>query len=256
MLFTAFPFSRSIPATLGLLCAFLAASPASRAAEGPTPFPDPKDESAWPGQGPIRVFPWMVDNRAYFWTRRNTDQGAVVFVGDSLTGNWKLSDMKAALPDLVTANRGMGGDVSRGVLFRLKEDVLDLNPQALVLLIGTNDLSARASTQVVADNISLILEQAREFNKDLPIVLCLLPPRAAENAPIKATELTDLNARLSALGENYKNLVVLDLYTALATTDGTPDPQYFKKDLLHLDAPGYQKWAEILKPVLGGLGVK
>jgi lysophospholipase L1-like esterase len=256
MLTTAFRFTRLSWTTLGLCGAFLAAVPVARAADGPTPFPDAKDESAWPGHGPIRVFPWMVDNRAYFWTRRGSDQGAIVFVGDSLTGNWKLSDMKAALPDLVVANRGIGGDVSRGVLFRLKEDVLDLNPRALVLLIGTNDLSARADPQVVAENISLILEQAREFNQDLPLILCLLPPRAADNAPIKASELTDLNERLTALAEKFRNLAVLDLYSALSTTDGTPDPRFFKEDLLHLDAAGYEKWAEILKPALVSAGVK
>jgi len=36
-----------------------------------------------------------------------------------------------------TANRGISGDVTRGVLYRMKEDVLDLNPKAVVLLIGT-----------------------------------------------------------------------------------------------------------------------
>lgn len=248
--------SRSLLATLEIFWVCTASVTGLRAADGPTPFPDPKDESAWPGSGPIRVFPWMVDNRVYFWSRRGPDQGAVVFVGDSLTGNWKLSDMKAALPEYAVANRGIGGDVSRGVLFRLKEDVLDLNPQAVVLLIGTNDLSARASTSGIADNVGLVLGQIHEFNKDLPVVLCLLPPRAAEKAPVKMSELADLNARLAALADGKANVAVLDLYAAFATSDGAPDPQYFKSDLLHLGEGGYRKWAEIIKPVLSGLGVK
>ena len=65
------------------------ATPPLFAADGPTPYPDAKNEAAWPGRGPIRVHPWMVDNRKYFRTQREKDQGAVVFVGDSLTGNWK-----------------------------------------------------------------------------------------------------------------------------------------------------------------------
>jgi len=243
--------SRSFFAALVLLTA----APVFSRADGPTPFPDAKDESAWPGKGPVRVFPWMVENRNYFWTRRTTDQGAIVFIGDSLTGNWKLGDMKAALSGFHVANRGIGGDGTRGVLFRLKEDALDLNPQALVLLIGTNDLSAKASVQVVADNVTLIIDQAREFNKDLPIVLCLLPPRASEAAPIDPQKLTELNARLTALGENHQKLVVLDLFSAMATPEGAPDPKYFGKDLLHLGAGGYQKWAELLKPAFEKLGV-
>ena len=61
---------------------------------GPTPFPDPHDETAWKGTGPIRVMAWMTDNRNYFWTQRDAKQGAVVFVGDSLIGNWDLAKVK------------------------------------------------------------------------------------------------------------------------------------------------------------------
>jgi lysophospholipase L1-like esterase len=240
---------------LAALICLTAAPVLSARADGPTPFPDVKDEAAWPGKGPIRVFPWMVENRNYFWTRRTNDQGAIVFVGDSLTGNWKLGDMKTALPGFHMANRGIGGDGTRGVLFRLKEDVLDLNPQAMVLLIGTNDLSAKAPVQVIADNVALIIDQAREFNKDLPIILCLVPPRASEAAPIDPAKLTELNARLTALGENYQKLVVLDLFSALATPEGAPDPKFFGKDLLHLASGGYQKWGELLKPTFEKLGL-
>jgi Lysophospholipase L1 and related esterases len=243
------------PRLLAAVLVLLTAAPVLSRADGPTPYPDPKDDAAWPGKGPIRVFPWMTDNRNYYWNRRANDQGTIVFVGDSLTGNWKLGDMKAALSGYHVSNRGIGGDVTRGVLFRLKEDVLDLNPQAMVLLIGTNDLSAKSPPQVIADNIALIIEQAREFKNDLPIVLCLLPPRASDAAPIDPEKLTELNARLTALGENRENLVVLDLYSALATPEGNPDPQYFGKDQLHLASGGYKKWAEILKPAFEKLGL-
>lgn len=70
---------------------------------GPTP------SDRWP----IRVFGWMVDNRKWFWTQREKDQGAAMFVGDSLAGNWKGEEMAKAFPKLKVANRGIGGDVSR-----------------------------------------------------------------------------------------------------------------------------------------------
>jgi len=120
-----------------LLAAVCFAATPIHAADGPTPFPDAKDEAAWPGQGPIRVFGWMVDNRKAFWTHRDRDQGAVVFVGDSLIGGWKVERMVADFPGLKVANRGIGGDVSRGLLFRFREDVLDLKPRAIVMCIGS-----------------------------------------------------------------------------------------------------------------------
>ena len=83
----------------------------------------------------------------------------------------------------------------------------------------------------------------------------MLPPRSSEAAPIDPQKLTDLNARLTAIGENHQKLVVLDLFAALSTPEGNPDPKYFGKDLLHLGSAGYQKWAEILKPAFEKLGV-
>src|SRR5450432_4105364 len=124
--------------------AVLLAGSGATAADGPTPYPDPKNESAWPGQGPIRNFPYMIGERTAFWKRRQMDQGAVVFVGDSLIGNWGTLAAGTAFPSLKVSNRGVGGDTSRGILFRFQEDALDLHPRALVLCAGANDLSAHA----------------------------------------------------------------------------------------------------------------
>ena len=62
---------------------------ATASTDGPTPYPDPKNEAAWLGRGPIRSFGFMVGERRAFWANRQKDQAAVVFVGDSLTGGWK-----------------------------------------------------------------------------------------------------------------------------------------------------------------------
>jgi hypothetical protein len=59
------------------------------AVDGPTPYPDPRNEALWPGKGPIRSFGFQVGERQAHWKNRQRDQGAIVFVGDSLTGGWK-----------------------------------------------------------------------------------------------------------------------------------------------------------------------
>jgi lysophospholipase L1-like esterase len=239
---------------LTTILAVLSLAAPLRAADGPTPYPDAKNEAAWPGKGPIRVHGWMVDNRKYFWAQREKDQGAVVFVGDSLTGNWKA--LAKAFPNLKVANRGIGGDVSRGVLFRFSEDVLDLKPRALVLLIGTNDLSSHGNPADAEANIAAILAQAQEQNPALPIVLCQIPPRDSAVAPMKPGAFADLNARIAKLGAGKQNLIVLDLFNPLADSDGKPRAEFFAADHLHLAEPGYQKWAEVLRPALEKLGVK
>ena len=80
----------------------------------------------------------------------------MVFLGDSITQGWG-GGLGAAFPGMKVANRGISGDTTRGVLIRLKEDVLALHPAAVVLLIGTNDLEEGATPDVVVGNLRLML---------------------------------------------------------------------------------------------------
>jgi len=233
---------------LAVLLFFAAASPISRAlADGPTPFPDPQDTNAWPGQGPIRVFPYMDDNRKGFWASRANAQGAVVFAGDSLIAGYNV---RAAFPDLPVVNRGIGGDVTRGLLFRFKEDVVDLNPQAVVLCIGTNDLSCHANPGVALSNITEMISQLTEANPKQPIVLISLPPRDVVDAPLKEGALQKFNDGLRELAEGKENIAVVDVFTPLADDAGKPKPELFDARKIHPNADGYAKWTELIKPAL------
>ncbi|MGB8353199.1 MAG: GDSL-type esterase/lipase family protein [Chthoniobacteraceae bacterium] len=218
---------------------------------GPTPFPA-KDSPLWQGKGVIRVFPWMVDNRNYFWTKRAEAQNAVVFVGDSLTGNW--GDVAKMFQKMHVANRGIGGDVSRGVLFRFKEDVLDLHPKAIVILIGSNDLSAKEAPSDAISNITDILALAEKGAPSAPIILCTIPPRDSKEAPIDVSQLKELNDDITKLAQGKKNVTLLDLFPLFVLPDGSsPDPQYFRPDKLHFGPVGYAKWHDALEPIFTNL---
>src|SRR6516225_4067028 len=110
-------------------------------------FEIPDTDDGLPGQGPIRRYDWFrklwSERRTKWAARIETDRHAVVMLGDSITQGWG-DDFTGWFPGMKIANRGISGDTSRGVLIRLKEDVLDLQPQAIVLLIGTNDLDEKA----------------------------------------------------------------------------------------------------------------
>lgn len=223
---------------------------------GPTPYPDQKDEAAWPGKGPIRSFGWMVDNRTYFWTQREKDQGAVVLVGDSLTAGWKAPVLAQAFPGLKIANRGVGGDTSRGVLFRFKEDVLDLKPRGIMLLVGGNDLSAHGDPKFAAENMVAMLDMVQAHDPNLPVILAQGPPSGDPKAPQKPGARIDLNARIAKVAEDRKNVILVDLFTPVANAEGKPIPEYFAADLVHISPAGYQKWLETLVPVFDKLGLK
>lgn len=194
----------------------------------------------------------MEDNRKAFWKKRETDQGAVVFVGSSMIGNWKA--LAKDFPELKVANRGIGGDVSRGLLFRFKEDVLDLHPRAVVLAIGSNDLSAHADPALIAENIEAIIDQARSFDPELSILLCPVAPRDGASAPVRPGAREDLNARILALGQK-KRIAVLDLQAPFTDAEGNLRPEYYNADRIHFSPEGYQKLAEVMRPALAKMGL-
>lgn len=245
----------TVPKSLLSVLFFLAAAPCGSWAQsdGPTPYPDAKDPGAWPGQGPIRVYSYMEDNRKSFWPLRAQAQGSVVFAGDSLVAGYKVRE---AFPQLQVANRGVGGDVSRGLLFRLKEDVVDLNPQAVVLCIGTNDLSCHSNPALAVANIGEMIFQLREANPKVPIVLLLVPPRDVPDAPIKEGALQELNDGIRQLATGKENIEVVDVYTPMADDAGKPKPELFDAKKIHPNAEGYVKWTELITPAFEKLGVK
>jgi lysophospholipase L1-like esterase len=217
------------------------------AADGPVPYPDPKDEAAWPGKGPIRAFGYMAGERQAFWRNRQRDQGAVAFVGDSLTGGWK--NLAKDFPKLKTANRGIGGDVSRGALFRFEADVLDLNPKAVVIEIGNNDLTAFGAPADMLSNLAAMVAMAEKARPEMPVVLCSIPPSANPKAPVKPEARQAMNEGIRKIASEHRNTHFCDLFPALANADGSPKPEYFTDDLLHPNDAGHTKWAELLTPI-------
>lgn len=244
-----------IAALAGALAVFFAVhaigAPDATTRSGPTPYPARAED--WPGKGVVRVFGWMKDNRNFFWTERARKRGAVVFAGDSLTGNWKT--LGADFSGTLVANRGIGGDVSRGLLFRFEEDVLELHPKAVVLLIGINDLTARQPANATLHNIRSMLALRDARQPQVPVFLCTVPPSANPKAPVEEQQRRSLNQGLREIARDTKLVTLVDLYAATASEQGAPEARYFDEDLLHLSAAGRARWKEVLQPALQRAGV-
>jgi lysophospholipase L1-like esterase len=151
------------------------------------------------------------------------------------------------------ANRGIGGDTTRGVLYRLKADVLDLKPEAVVLLIGTNDIGLGGDPDEIADNIRQILLALKSSNPDMPVIMCKVMPRADRDLH-PAEKIKKLNAMVETFAKNEPKFTECDTWSIYADENGNCKKEEFP-DLLHPNATGYARWAAALKPIFAKLNL-
>lgn len=174
-------------------------------------------------------------------------KGGIVFVGDSLTQEYNVQDY---FPNQNVYNRGIGGDTTEGLLTRLKVSVYDLEPKAVFLLIGTNDLALLETTNnKVIDNIQKIVDTIyKELPKTKIYIQSLYPinPYLDKNTVGKRTnkDIEYINEKL----KNMKQITFIPMYDKLVL-DGVLNAKYSVEGL-HINATGYALITEVLKPYI------
>lgn len=90
-----------------------------------------------------------------------TNEQRVVFFGDSITEAWPLAKY---FPGKPYVNRGIGGQTTSQLLVRFRQDVVSLQPAAVVILAGTNDIAGNTGPMSLDDiqaNYATMAELAR-----------------------------------------------------------------------------------------------
>lgn len=232
------------------------AAQATAVASAQVSFEIPATDDGLPGAGPIRRYDWfkgLWQSRRSAWAKRvEQDQGAIVFLGDSITQGWG-DHFQSFFPGVKVANRGISGDTTRGVLIRMKEDVLAVNPKGVVLLIGTNDLEEWGSPEIAAGNMKLILTALKEHNPKMPIILCKVMPSSTSMRRPKA-QIDKMNQLYFDLVKDFPQVTVLDTWALFADPKGDAKEDEFP-DLLHPNAIGYAKWEKALRPLMESTGM-
>jgi lysophospholipase L1-like esterase len=88
-------------------------------------------------------------------------ENRVVFFGDSITDMWRLDESFPAKPYI---NRGISGQTTPQMLVRFRQDVIDLQPKAVIILAGTNDIAGNTGPMRIEDiekNYASMAELAR-----------------------------------------------------------------------------------------------
>ena len=166
----------------------------------------------------------------------------VVFMGDSITDNWGRHYGKF-FPGKPYINRGISGQTTPQMLIRFRPEVIDLKPQVVIILAGTNDIAGNTgptTLETIEQNLMSMAELAKLHN--IRVVLASLLPVCDYIKPQTNRRPPEKIVALNAWMKDYaqKNgLVYLDYYSAMLD-----DKQMFKQDLtydgLHPNDAGYE----------------
>jgi lysophospholipase L1-like esterase len=106
--------------------------------------------------------------------RQPAVSGRVVFIGDSITDGWRLEE---SFPGKPYVNRGISGQTTAQMLVRFYPDVLALEPAAVVVFAGTNDIARNNGPQtfeMIQQNIMAMTELAQ--GNGVKVVLAAVMP--------------------------------------------------------------------------------
>lgn len=186
----------------------------------------------------------------------------VYFEGDSITRRWGATDYPDYLANWTSnffgwnaADFGWGADRIQNILWRLENGELDgVNPKVIVLLAGTNNVGGRVSPQgddARVDDVTKGLEAVvRLMQAKAPhatIILTAIFPRNDNMAAVPT--INKINANLAKLADG-KRVRFLNINDKLADAEGKLFEGMMNNDKLHPALPGYQVWADALKPIL------
>lgn len=162
--------------------------------------------------------------------------GDTVFLGDSITegGSWH-----ELFPESNVRNRGIGGDVTSGVLARL-EQVTKGRPAQVFLLIGTNDLAFGVSQDTIVRNIVEIIEEVHRASPQTEVFVQSVLPRdeTYQQAVLSLNQALEVGVAERA---TWVNLYPLFLDEAGISIDDS-----FSNDELHLHGAGYLRWRDAI----------
>ena len=170
-----------------------------------------------------------------------------VFMGNSITEQWAEFD-----PEFFQKNnfvgRGISGQTTAEMLVRFRQDVIGLNPRAVVIMSGTNDVALNngyiAPENIVGNIISMC--ELAEAN-GIKVLLCSIPPCAGfrwrkEVQP--AETIRQLNKMIKEYAEANK-IAYVDYHSALTTAEGGL-PEKWSKDGCHVNLECYRTIMEPL----------
>jgi acyl-CoA thioesterase-1 len=175
----------------------------------------------------------------------------VVFYGNSITDAWaKYFD--AMFPGKPFVGRGISGQTTPQMLVRFRQDVIALQPAAVVILAGTNDIAGNtgpSTIEMIEDNLASMAELAKA--NGIRVVLSSVLP--VWDYPWKpglepAPKIIALNKWIKDYAREH-GAVYLDYHSAMADARGGMRSE-LASDGVHPNEAGYRIMAPLAEQAI------
>jgi len=179
----------------------------------------------------------------------------VVFIGDSITAHWSLVPSGFFRGENFV-NRGLDGQITGQMLLRFQQDVLGLDPAAVVILGGVNEIHwgpREDRLEIIESNIKAMAELA-QFNHVSVIISSLTPLARNQGGAEAKLRILALNQWLRQYSNNH-NCIYLDYFSRMTLADGSTREEFFG-DGTHPNDAGYKVMAKEAQAALAKINQK
>tara|TARA_B100000959_G_C14774739_1_gene539011 strand:- start:205 stop:864 length:660 start_codon:yes stop_codon:yes gene_type:complete len=180
------------------------------------------------------------------------DPNKIVLMGDSITSSWSGYSPEFFLNNPYLINKGVSGETTPQMLNRFEADVLNLAPEAVIILAGINDIAQNTGYISVSETFANIINMAEIANShDITPVLCSVLPayKIAWRPEIMSADLVvELNDKL----KNYcteNNTIYVDYFSSMVGEKKELRPE-LTYDGIHPDKNGYTIMEGVLLDLL------
>ena len=176
----------------------------------------------------------------------------IVFMGNSITEGWSrhspsFFEVKPYI------NRGISGQTTPQMLLRFRADVINLEPEVVVILAGTNDIAGNtgpSSLEMIMDNLISMAELAKA--NDIKVILCSILPaydypwRPGLNPDKKIPSLNEMIKTYAG----HNGFIYLDYFSSMVDDKNGMKDEY-TNDGVHPNEAGYRVMEPLVEKAIG-----
>jgi lysophospholipase L1-like esterase len=202
-----------------------------------------------PQQPPATAGAWQdaIDRFAAADRLKTPPAGAVLFIGSSSIRLWsRLESGFREAP--IVIKRGFGGARLTDCVRFMDRLVVQYRPRQVLLYAGDNDLAEGSTPREILERVEAFTEGVQRRLPQTQIAFIAIKPSPARQHLLPAVRRA--NALVEAYASTHAGVDYIDVFTPMLTPDGSPRPELFREDALHLNEAGYALWRSIIQPHL------